>query len=306
MLAKVETQYGVDAEPDGATDGVLIRSMELTPLELETVDNTVVRPYPGSFRQLITARSVRLTVELGMTGFGTAGPATPIPGYDALLRGCGLARNVSAGVNVTYSLISTGYESLTFYVYMDGVLHIITGARGTVSMSFGLREVPTYRFEFQGLYTPPEDAPLVQPALGAFPTPLPVAVGNTVIANFLGSATGICLNSFEVALGNTLTYRNLVNCREEVLITDRAVTGSFEIEATLLATKDIFSLVNALTLTSIDLTHGTTGGNKVRVASAVAQATSPNFGDADNIIMISGDLRFVPSAANNEIALTVL
>lgn len=306
LLAKIETTYGTDATPTGTDDGVLLRSLDVSPLELETVENTVVRPYMGAFRQLISARSARLTVEVPMAGFGTAGPAEPTPGLDALLRACGLAQDITAATSVAYTPISTGFESVTLYAYIDGTLHKILGCRGTVTFSLSLREVPVFRFELQGLYSAVIDAALVQPVLTAYQVPLPVAYGNTTIANFLGSATGICLNSLEIALGNTLVYRNLVNCTEEVLITDRQMTGSFEIEATLVATKNIWSIINALTLSAIDITQGTASGNKVQLASTVAQAISPSFGDSDNIVTVSGDLRFVPSAANNEFVLTVL
>ena len=308
LLAKIETTYGTDATPIGADDGVLLRSLDITPLELETVENTLVRPYMGAFQQLIAARSARLTVEVPMTGFGSAGPAVPTPGLDALFRACALAQDITADTSVAYTPVSTqaDHESVTLYAYMDGVLHKITGARGTVTFVMNLREVPVFRFELQGLYVPPVDADLVQPDLSAYRVPQLFIFGNSTIANFLGAATGICLNSLEIALGNTLTYRNLVNCAEEVLITDRQTTGSFEIEATLVATKNIWSIINSVSLSAINLTHGTAAGNRVQLASSVAQAINPSFGDSDNIVTVSGDLRFVPSAADNELTLTVL
>ena len=305
LLAKIETTYGVDSTPAGATDGVLLRSAEISPLELETVENTVVRPYFGNFKQLVAGKTVRLSVEVPMTGFGTAGPASPLPGLDALFRCCGLARVISAGVSVTYTPISTGFQSSTLKFYQDGTLHTLLGARGSFSLAMRLRDIPVYRFELTGIYGPVTDTALVQPTLTAFPEPLPVALGNTTIASFLGSATGVCLNSLEMTLANTVVYRNLVNCAEEVLITGRQGGGSFEIEAMLVATKDIWSQVLAATASAISVTHGTVAGNRVQVISNVAQVTSPSFTDQDNVVMVSGDLRLVPTAANNEFSLVI-
>jgi len=305
LLAKIETTYGTDATPVGATDGVLISSLDVSPLELETVENTVIRPYMGGYTQLIAGRTAKLSVEVPLAGFGTAGPATPTPGLDALLRCCGLARTITAGTSVAYTPISTGFESATFYAYIDGTLHKILGARGTATFSLATKQRPSYKFEITGLYSPVTDAVLIQPTLTAYQTALPVQFGNTTLASFLGSAAGVALSSLEIALGNTVTYRNLVGNREEVLITDRQMTGSFEIEALPVSAKDIWSAINSLALSAISVTHGTVAGNRVTLASAVAQATNPKFGDQDSIVTVSGDLRFVPSAANNEFSLTL-
>lgn len=305
LLAKIESTYGVDSTPAGATDGVLLRSAEISPLEMETVEHTVVRPFFGNFKQLVAGSMVRLSVEVPMTGFGSAGPAAPLPGLDALLRCCGLARTIATGVSVTYTPISTGFQSATVKFYQDGTLHTLLGARGSFSLAMRLRDVPVYRFELTGLYVPVADAALVQPTLTGFPEPLPVAFGNTTIANFLGSASGICLNSLEMTLANTVVYRNLVNCGEEVLITGRQGGGSFEIEAVPVATKDIWTQIRTAGTSAINVTHGTAAGNRVQVISNVAQVTSPSFTDQDNIVLVSGDLRLVPTAANNEFSLVI-
>lgn len=305
LLAKIETVYGTDATPVGATDGVLLSSLDLSPLELETVENTVIRPYLGAYTQLIAGRTAKVSIEVALAGFGTAGPAAPTPGLDALLRCCGLARTITAGTSVAYTPISTGFESATLYVYLDGTLHRIFGARGTATFTLQGKQQPKYKFEITGLYGGVSDAALIQPALGAYQTALPVQYGNTTLASFLGSASGVALNALEIALGNTVTYRNLVGNREEVLITDRQTTGSFEIEALLVSAKDIWAAVNSLSLTAINVTHGTVVGNRVTLATTVAQATNPKFGDQDSIVSVSGDLRLVPSAANNEFSLTL-
>lgn len=305
LVAKIESTYGVDSLPLPATDGVLLRSAEISPLELETVEHTVVRPYLGNYKQLVAGRMVRMTVEVPMTGFGSAGPASPLPGLDALLRCCGLARTISAGVSVTYTPINTGFQGATLKFYQDGTLHTLLGVRGTPSFVLRMRDVPVYRFELTGLYVPVADAALVQPTLSGYPEPLPVAFGNTTVANFLGSATGVCLNSLEMALNNTVVYRNLVNCGEAVEVTGRAAGGSFEIEALLVATKDIWTQISSAGTSAINVTHGTAVGNRVQLISNVAQVTNPSFTDQDNIVLVSGDLRLVPTAANNEFSLVI-
>ena len=305
LLFKIETTYGTSSAPTGAADGVDCTSLEIRPLNIETVEQPRIRPYFGANPQLVAGRSVGLTVEWPMAGFGTAGPATPTAGYGALLRVCGLSQTINAGTSVVYAPVSTGFESGTAFVYQDGTLHTVLGCRGTLSASLSLRGIPVWRAELTGLYGGVTDTALVQPTLTAYQTPLPVAFGNTTLANFLGSATGICLNSLDLAFGNNVVYRNLVNCSQEVLLTNREITGSFEIEAVTVAAKDIWTLITNATLSSIDITQGTAVGNRVRLNTAVAQVSNPSFSETDGIVTISGDLRLVPTSANNELTITI-
>ena len=47
ILAKTESPYGTDSSPDG-TDAILVRELEITPLQSDTVDRELIRPYLGA------------------------------------------------------------------------------------------------------------------------------------------------------------------------------------------------------------------------------------------------------------------
>lgn len=316
LLVKREVTPGVDSLPVAATDGVLLRSLDVVPIEINTVDRTLVRAFFGAFQQITVGKMVKITAELEVAGFGTAGPATPTPGYDTLLRICGHSRTIVATVpgppvvpgRVDYRPISTGFDAATIYFYQDGTLHRAVCCRGEMSMELNLDQIPVYKFEIMGLYAGvPTDTAMVTPTLTAYQTPLAVGASNTTLAKFLGAnATGIALQSLSVKLGNNLVYRDLVNTDELVRLVNRQTTGSFTIEAPMLAERDVYSLVLNNTLTSIDITHGTVVGNRVRFVSDFVQVVNPKFSESDEIVMLSGDLRFVPSTAgNDEYTLTV-
>lgn len=88
ILAKIETTYGTDSVPTGAANALLVRNLEITPLESEFASRDLIRTFMGNSEQLPVGIRAQMTVEVEMAGSGTAGTA---PGYDALMRACGLS-----------------------------------------------------------------------------------------------------------------------------------------------------------------------------------------------------------------------
>ncbi|MGB1560804.1 MAG: phage tail tube protein [Sinimarinibacterium flocculans] len=304
ILVKRESIYATDPTPAPATDAVLIRSLNPQPLQQQTVDRTLVRGHYGAFEKLPTMGMVSLEIEMELAGFGTAGPATPTPGYDALLRACGFAQTVDPGVSVTYTPVSTGFESCTIYFYQDGTLHKAVGCRGTVTLALTKNEIPVYRFQMQGLFQPVLDVPLPAPNFAAYQQPRVVNSQNTTGVSLHGFANA-CLSSLEVSLNNQLVHRNLVNCTEEMLITDRQPAGRMVIEATTVAAKDWYAAVRTAALGALAISHGP-ATNRVSIAGGVVQVTEPSFEEEDGIVMLSLGLQFVPtSAGNDELTLTI-
>ena len=304
ILVKRETTYATDPTPAPETDAVLIRSINPQPLQQQTVDRSLVRPYFGAYEKLPTMGMVSLEIEMELAGFGVAGPATPTPGYDALLRACGLARTIDPDVDVTYTPVSTAFDSCTIYFYQDGTLHKAVGCRGTVTLSLSKNEIPVYRFQMQGLFQPVTDVALPAPTFTAYQQPLVVNSTNTSGVSLHGF-TGACLSSLEVSLNNQIVHRNLVNCTEEMLITDRQPSGRIVIEATTVAAKNWYTAVRSAALGALAIAHGA-ATNRVSIAGGVVQVTEPTFEEEDGIVMLSLGLQFVPtSAGNDELTLTI-
>ena len=78
ILAKVESTYGTDSSPAG-TDAVLVRSLEVTPIEADVVSRDLIRPYLGNSDQLLANTRVSITFEVEMAGSGTAATAPRSP-----------------------------------------------------------------------------------------------------------------------------------------------------------------------------------------------------------------------------------
>ena len=300
ILAKTEVTYGVDPTPTGAANAILVRNLSITPLNAENVSRDLVRPYLGASEQLIASKYVGCEFEVEMAGSGTAGTA---PAYGPLLLACGFAETIVAVTSVTYAPVSAAFKSATIYYNVDGVLHKITGARGNVELMINASQIPVYKFTFTGLYNAPTDTAAPAVTYTSFQTPL--AANSTNTTGFSLFSYSAALESLSLNMGNAVTYRSLVGA-EDVLMTDRQVSGSVVFEAPNIAQKDFFSIALASALGALDITHGTTAGNKVQVVSSRVDISNPSYSDSNGIQMLNVPLTLVPSTAgNDEISIVV-
>jgi hypothetical protein len=298
ILAKIESTYGTDSTPAG-TDAILVRSLEVTPIEADVVSRDLIRPYLGNSDQLLANVRVNCSFEVELAGSGTAGTA---PRYDALLKSCGMSGTVVASTSVTYAPVSSSFSSCTIIYNVDGVQHKLTGVRGTVTMNCQLGEIPTLQFEMTGIYNAPTDT--AQPAVtySAQATPLIFRESSTSAFSFF-SYSG-CLMSVDFNLANEVVYRELIGCTKEILITDRKPAGTVVIEAPTIATKDYFALALGSTTGNLTFQHGTTAGNRVTFTASQVDATQPAYTEQDGIQMLSVPYVALPTTAgNNEFSL---
>ena len=295
ILIETESTYGTDPTPTG-TDAVLVRDLNITPQQSDVVNRDVVRPYLGASEQLLANTRVECTFSVELTGSGAAGTA---PAYGKALQACGLDETVVASTSVTYAPVSSSFSSVTIYYNIDGLRHKVTGCRGTFVINANVGEIPTIDFTFTGVYNAPDDSALPSATFANQATPLIFKNGNTSSFQLLSFAG--CLQSFSFDIGNTLVYRELIGCDKEVILTDRAATGSTTIEAVSIASKDYFAA--ALTDTSLgnlDFTHGSTAGNIVDFASTRVDIGDVSYSDQDGIAMFNIPYTCVPSTSGND------
>ena len=286
ILVKTEATYGTDSSPAG-TDALLVRNLDITPLSGEIVSRDLIRPYLGNFDQLIAQTSVAINFEVELAGSGTAGTA---PKYDAILKACGLAATIVSSTSVTYAPVSASFSSATIYFNLDGVLHKLTGCRGSMTMSCAVGAIPTLAFNLTGTYNAPTDTAAPAVTYSAQAVPLIFREGNTSAFSFF-SYSGQ-LQSVDFNLANDLVYRELVGGVQETLITDRKPAGTVMIEALASSTGNLTFL------------HGTTAGNRVTFTASQVDVLNPTYQDQDSIMMLSVPYVALPTTAgNNEFSL---
>lgn len=370
IAAEIESVYGTDPTP-GAADAILVRDLNITPMQSDVVNRDVVRPYLGASQQLLANTRVECTFSVELAGSGTAGTA---PRFSPVLRSCGLAETAftsaltgtatagasnsitldgtasatadiykgliiritggtgsgtvalitgytagrvatlrplgtavtldntsqySIGVQTRYLPVSSAFSSCTIHYNIDGVLHRLTGCRGTFSLNTAVGQIPSIDFTMTGIFNAPTDTASVAPTYANQATPLIFKSGNSGGFNLLGYGT--CLQSVTMDIGNTIVYRELVNCTKEVMLNDRATTGTVILQAPTITAKNYFS--DALadgTLGDLSFIHGNTAGNIFALSSSTADIGEPSYSDQDGIHMLNIPYTLVPSTAGND------
>jgi hypothetical protein len=295
ILAKAEATYGTDPTPTGSANAILVRNLDIVPLQSDIVQRELIRPYLGNYEQLLAQTRVQVTFEVELAGSGAAGTA---PAYGPVLKACGLSETVVATTSVTYAPVSSSFSSVTIYFYQDGIRHIVTGARGTFTLNGQVGAIPTIAFTMTGIYNAPTDTALATPTYANQATPLIFKNGNTT--SFSAFSYSGALQSIDLNIGNEIVYRELIGGTKEVLITDRKPAGTMSIEAVLLATKNYFTVSTGSTTGSISFQHGTTAGNIATLTMAQSDLADASYADMNGIAMMNLPYVATPTAAGND------
>jgi hypothetical protein len=301
LLAKIESVYGTDPTPTGAANAILVRNLNIVPVEGEYDPRNLIRPYYGNSESLLGAAYRTCEFEVELQASGTAGTA---PAWGPLIRACAFGETIVATTSVTYAPISSAEESLTLYYNVDGILMKMTGARGTVALDMTVKKIPVLKFKYVGLETAATDTAAATPTYTAWIKPK--TVNNTNTSAFAIHSHGGKLEMLSIDAANKTPFRALVGS-ETVEMVDRQMVGKCKIELPTIAAKDFFTIAKNATLGALTIQHGQTAGGICTISSSVVQVTKPSISESDNIAMLEMDLAFVPSSSGNDelsIALT--
>lgn len=299
LLVQAEATYGVDPTPTGAANAVLAEEIELTPMQSETEERGFLTPFYGAKPSTRTMLQQKLVYSVELAGAGAAGA---IPGWAPCLRGCGFAATQTVGTDVTFEPVSFGQESMAHYMNIDGTRHILLGGRADAEITIEAQKRPLMRCTTTSLWQAPAAAVLPAPVLSGFVKPVVASKANTSATLFGWPAVTAKLT---LKLGNEVVARFLIG-DEEVLITDRKVTGELVVDAVDLATFNPFAVAQDGTTGPLQLVHGAIAGNIVEIAMPRVELDAPTLGQADNIVQWTLPFRALPSdAGDDELAITV-
>ncbi|MEB3301973.1 MAG: phage tail tube protein [Cyanobacteriota bacterium] len=301
LSSAIEATEGVNVSPSLTTDAAVVLDLEIN-VEADEVEREISVPWLGSNEVVYTRKQVMFSFSVEMSGSGTAGTA---PAWGRFVQGAGFSQTV-VNSTVVYSPISTGFPSLTMIGNHDGNQFIGLGCRATsFEIECQVGEIPKFTFEFAGAYVPPTDVALPSPTYTGQAKPITFASGNTVNATLDGHA--FCIEEFSLDLNLESNFRELVGCSKSTRISQRAVEGEILVERpNLLATKNLYTAIDAHTLVPLAFTHGTVAGNRVEISCPTLQLSYPEADDSEGILMHNYSFRAVPvSPGNNELTITV-
>lgn len=208
----------------------------------------------------------------------------------------------------TYNPISdpANMESVTLYIYYDGVRHIMTGCRGTWSLEAPGGEFAKFTFNMTGNYADPTDAAV--PTNGVFETTKPPQVE---LANFVmhGGAdntlqNNLVVSEFGLDLANKVIARpdiNLLNAYAGAQIVDRRPVGTFNPELTVVATHNFWANLSAGARMFMGVRVGKVQGNVVFFVAPYAQYSNLQYQDGDGLRRLPTNLQFARTDGDDEL-----
>lgn len=298
ILFKIESTYNTDPTPSASTDAVLVESPSWTHEGARIIERTGVKASIGKEQSIFggTLKSVSFDVEI--KGSGSAGA---VPEIGQLLRACGLDETVVASTSVTYAPVSTSFESGTLYYYSDGLRHIVTGCRGTVSFNLETGAAPKASFTLTGHDTLLTDTAIVTPT---YDSTVPVPVINVPFT--IGGYSAVIAN-LSLDLSNNVTTPPDMSSSDgfgETIITARDVNGSFDPEQVLLATNNyINDWKNDTTLALATGVIGSTAGNRVAFSCPAVYYKEISPGDRDGLRTYEIGFGCAESSGDDEISI---
>lgn len=312
ILAKIETTPGVEAAPDPEDDFILASDAQYTP-DFTLIDRNYMRPSISRNPHLMGRQLATLTFTTEVFGTGTAAldtdtttQAAATPKWADLLVGCAMVGAVvETPPGKVYSPVTGGQKTLTIYCYYDGILHKLTGAMGTWSMSAEAGQIATISWSFTGVYSAPTAAttPTVQitNVVPALVESCSFVIGGT-------ASTVLVPANISVDMQNTVIPRADANSAKgfnSTIITSRQPTITFNPEQVPEASHPFWGDFAGATGKAVSFAIGATNGNRMLVNVPNMVISGLQYADRDGIRIyeVSGGCSTTYGAGDDEVTL---
>ena len=271
ITAKVESSYGTDPTP-AATDAIEVMDLNLS-FPSEMYDRKILKNTIGKQNPLLGRKYMVATFKTELKGSSAAGTA---PDQGLLFRACGMVVTNVPATSDTYKPISTGHESITVWVYRDGILYEMNGVRGTWKLDIQVGKPAMMEWTLWGKVVAPIDVAIVSPTVDA--TDPPVAIASSFS---LGGYASI-ISALDLDIGNNLVITDDINDASgygKVIIHDRDPKGSFDPELVLMAAHNFWTDWTAGTQQALTITIGSSAGNRCVITAP--KCVVREFNEAD-------------------------
>jgi hypothetical protein len=301
ILAKTEVTQFTDPTPTAGANSILVKNLTVNPLDVETEDRAIMRPYYGNSEQIPVKEQAVIEFDVECAGSGT--PLGTSAAYAPLLGACGFAETLTAVTKAEYNPVSTGQTFVTIYCYRDGLLYKLSGCAGNVTFNFEAKKLPFMHFTFTGKYVAVSDASIPGGAVyTAFQTPvasIPAKMGTITIGGYAAK-----MSKFTCDMANDVVHALWMN-NETLGIMDRKPRGTISVELVTVASKDYWTLVRNATTAAYVFTHGITSGNIFAFTAPALQLSKVREYEFEGVLGLEFDAIFTPSTGNDEVKVTL-
>ena len=234
---------------------------------------------------------------------GSTKVATVVPSTATFVPGASSEYKIPA-LSLYQPISSFGNgSSCTLVAVKDQNVHRIEGFRGSPALNAPLNGYGTFTITGVGRYVTPTTKSTESFTYGDQAEPVPVTPRHTKALRFQGY--GPCSEGFTFDWGLSTTFRSLIGCTTEALITDRPnPNGTLTIENPSVATKNFFTA-------AADNTGASDGPFLVQQGTTETQSTifyAPkcaisgdlSFSDTDGVDMMQIPFTALPTSGNDE------
>jgi hypothetical protein len=183
-------------------------------------------------------------------------------------------------VGVRLKPITDAPSTVTLYLYLEGLLHRVTGAMGTFTLNAEAGGIATMEFTFTGNYNEPTSSSY--PTNAVFDSTLAPQV--ELAALTYGTSQQLVANALEIDFANEVVPRsdmNAANGYRNVRVTGRNPTGSFDPEVEVSHT--FWNQMTSSTTSTFSVQFGLADGNRVVLAAPAVQITGIEYGDREGL-----------------------
>ena len=308
ILAKREVTYGTDPAMDPGVDGLLAYGVDIN-IKGENIERPVVRDSLSPMPSIIGMKSAVLKFNIELKGYGAT---TSIGNWmlDDLLSGVGFDTGVYTGTTTVYSLQSQEslMSSVAFIANVDGTIHKITGAKGTMKIVMDAGKFGELQFQFEGLYNPVGTGTLYD--LSGMSNIKPPIVYNSGFS--IGGSFSPVTSKCEIDLGNEVTERDSLNATYGIAgfrITDRQKAGmKFDADAVAESSNPFWGNWEGSAVQTLGITIGSNIGNIIKLGGYFTME-SVKYGDDKGVRKIDCKAGLCSSdvnSQNNELQITLI
>jgi hypothetical protein len=299
IAAKLEASEGI-AETLAAADAFLAFPGGEPDPKIDVYERSPFRETLSPLPSVMGKRSGKLPFITELVGSGTPGTA---PFWGKLMKACAFGETVVPATSVAYAPASISIPSLTLAAYMDGAIHKVWGARGTVKLNLEVGKPGLLNFEFQGADFSHLDGDMLTG----------VTYSSIVPPSFLGATFTIdgvafWVEKVEFDIANSLALRTDPSSDsgyKSCFITDRKGKITLDPEMILASAKDIWTMWKNGSQVALNAVLGSAAGNIITIACPKFQIQDVKFGNRTNLRTTPITALMALDAGDDELTITL-